>query len=652
MGLPLVALLVSFAAAAPAEAAPEGAAAPGPPRPDPAYLEELRARALALRLWEDPGWIRLGHWRRTAGGGWKSEADGPAFFRALFGKANPQAELDATLRGFFDDRPVADELSDAQCRFPARFAFLAGRLGIDLARLPPRHCPRFEAFLDRVRPGSVTFVFSSYYLNNPASAFGHTFLRLDKASEAREGKASELLDYGVDYAATVTTENALLYAFQGLFGLFHGNWNHMAYYYKVRQYADAESRDLWEYDLALTAGEVAMLTAHLWELGGTWFDYWYLDENCSYHVLGALEAAAPRLTLVEHVGRFVVLPSDTVKALFANPGLVRAVHYRPSIRTQFEARAARLSQEGRDAVAALDRDPAAPLPASFPPEAKAAVLDAAVDHLDLRFERELVVGNAPGAARARQVLLERRSALGVVSPPLEIAPPRERAPELGHGSSRVGASGGASTHRGPVAALDFRLALHDLGDPPAGYPGLSQIEFLPARVRFLPRDGRVELDDAWLVRVLSLNAVSRFDLRPSWRARVGATTVRDAGCASCVVGQGELGAGFTGAAILGVLDLYGGADVAVEGAPRLAGISRGPVRVGVGPGGIARLRLGDLAAVVADGRWRWLPGANPAHTYEVRAGLRLHLARDVSLTVDARRTPAEGEATAGVLGYF
>ena len=328
MGLPLVALLVSLAAAAPATAAPA---------PDPSYLPELVLRARRLGLAEDPGWIRLGHWRRTVQGDWKSEVDGPAFFRALRGKTSPRAELEATLRGLFDARPVADELSDAQCRFPARFAFLARKLDVDPARLPPRACPRLEDFLGRVHARAVTLVFSSYYLNNPASAFGHTFLRLDKEEGARAGKEQELLDYGVDYAATVTTRNAVAYALNGLLGRFKGRFSHLAYYYKVRQYADAESRDLWEYDLALAPEEVALLTAHLWELGGTWFDYWYLDENCSYHVLAALEAAAPRLDLLSHVGAFGVLPSDTVQALFRNPGLVRDVHWRPSIRTQFEA---------------------------------------------------------------------------------------------------------------------------------------------------------------------------------------------------------------------------------------------------------------------------------------------------------------------------
>jgi hypothetical protein len=494
-------------------------------------------------------------------------------------------------------------------------------------------------------------VFSSYYLNNPSSAFGHTFLRLNKAQEARPGKTFELLDYGVDYSATVDTSNALLYAFKGLFGLFRGGFNHYAYYYKVREYADAESRDLWEYDLALTPDEVALLAGHLWELGGTWFDYWYLDENCSYHVLGALEAAAPRLSLVEHVGA-VVLPSDTVRALFRNPGLVRAVQYRPSIRTQFAARAARLDRAGLALVAALAGDPAAAFPPGMPDLSRAAVLDAALDQLDLRFTRDLAVGKAPAAAKARQVLLERRSAIRVQSPPLEIAAPLEQAPERGHGSFRAGAGGGFSTRDGGLALLDLRIALHDLGDPPEGFPALAQIEFGPTRLRLAPREGRAEVDETFLVRIVSLNDLSRFDLRPSWRVKLGAATIRDEACRSCLAAQGEFGAGFTVAEIARVVDLYAGADVLAEWSPRLSGTDGREVRGGIGPGGLARIRLGRRAALLADARWRFLPGAEPDRTFDLRGALRLHLGRDVSLALEARRTPAEDILSAALLGYF
>jgi hypothetical protein len=498
----------------------------------------------------------------------------------------------------------------------------------------------------------VTLVFSSYYLNNPASAFGHTLLRLDKAGEARPGKDAELLDYGVDYAATVDTGNALLYAAKGLFGGFTGQFKHYAYYYKVRQYGDYESRDLLEYELDLTPDEIALLAAHVWELGGTWLRYWYLDENCSYHVLGAIDAAAPRLELLDHVGKAVVLPSETVQALFANPGLVRAVHYRPSIRTQFEARAALLDRAELDAVERLALAPDAKLPEALSPDRQAAVLDAALDLLDLRHARVLLEGRDPALARRRQSLLLRRASVPVQSPPLALPDRAELRPENGHRTLRVGGGGGAARGAGAFARLDVRLALHDLGDPPVGYPPFAQIQFLPARLRFYPDGRRVELDDLSIVEVTSLTPVHRFDLRPSWRMRAGATTVRDGGCDACLAGVAELGGGFTAARVAGAVDLLALADVELLGSPRLEGIDGRGLRAGLGPSAIARVRAGRVATLLAEARWRWFPAAEPDTGHSLSAGLRLHAGRNLSLALEARRTPSDDELSAALLGYF
>ena len=642
-------LLLFLAALLPALAAGAGGGL-APAAPAPPDLGALVARARAERLAEDAAWLRLGRWRRRLLGGLLSEVDGPAFFRAPGGRTDPAAELEATLAGFFlAPPPGGDEMDDAYCRFPARRAFLSRRLGLDPAGLPPRSCPRLQDFLARVSPRGVTLVFSSYYLENPSSAFGHTLLRLDKAEEARGGRHFELLDYGVNYAATPDTTNAVLYAVKGLFGLFQGEFTHQAYYYKVREYSEAESRDLWEYDLALSPDEVEMLALHLWELGGTWFDYWYLDENCSYHVLGALEAAAPRLDLLSHVGRLVVLPADTLRALRRTPGLVRAVHYRPSIRSQFRARVAPLSARAAGAVASLADDPGAPLPPGSAAE-EAALLDAAVDLVDLRHFRDLMSGRDPAAALLRQRLLERRSAIPLASPPLVVPVPLDRAPDAGHRSSRAGAGGGVSREEGPFVALDLRPALHDLADPPEGYPDGAQLEFLPARFRFLAERGRLEVDEIHLVRVAALSPWNRFDRRASWKLRVGAATVRDGGCDACLAGVAELGGGV--AAGLRGLDLLVTADVALEGAPALSGIGGSGVRVGLGPAALLRARVGRAHSLVGPAGWRWLPGAAPGDTWTLGAQLRLHLGSEVSLALEARRTPADADASALVVGYF
>jgi hypothetical protein len=638
--LPLVPLLAALAAE---PAVP-------PPAPDPAHLAELLARARETRLAEDPGWLRLGHYRPRLVGGWKGEADGEGFFLAPDGKTDPAAELEATLRGFFDATPKPDELDDAQCRFPARFAFLGGRLGVDLARLPPRRCARFDEFYGRVKATGVTLVFSAWYLNNPASAFGHTFLRLDQGGVARAGRDAELLDYGVDYAAKVDTGNAVLYAVKGLFGLFPGRFNHYPYYYKVREYAEYESRDLWEYDLDLAPGEVALLVAHLWELGGTWFDYWYLDENCSYHVLGALEAAAPRLELLSHVGRFVVLPSDTVKALYRNPGLVRQVQYRPSLRRQLDARLALLDGAERSLVEPTLADPGAG--AGLSPARRAAVLDAALDLLDLRKGKAILGATDPEALALRQRLLEARSALRVQSPRLDLPPPETAQPQLGHGSLRAGLGAAVDAGGRPAALLDLRLALHDLGDPLPGYPPYAQIEFLPARVALSADGGRLEQLDASLVRVTSLNAVSRFDARPSWRMRFGADLLKDGGCDRCVAGVAEVGGGFSALDLAGALDLYGGADAAFDWSPRLDGIGASRVRLGAGPAALARLRLGERVSLVASGRYRFLPFTALHRSWRAEAEARVHVSSRFSLALTWREEPEDRLAGALLLGYF
>ena len=286
----------------------------------PDYLSALKASAKAQRLVEAPGWRKLVHYRKTIFG-WSSEAH-RSFFLSPRGGSDPEAELEATLAGFFAEPPPIPEVQHPQCQFPARFAWLHGKLGFDFARLPVQRCPRFEEFWERVSARAATLVFSSYFLNSPASAFGHTLLRLDKSDGAREGRRLELLDYGVTYAATVDTTNALVYAVKGLFGLFPGQFSSYPYYYKVREYNDYESRDLWEYDLALTPQQVSLLIAHLWELGSTSFDYYYISRNCSYHLLGALEAAAPELDLLAHVGYvaddlYRTFYGDTVNALDA-----------------------------------------------------------------------------------------------------------------------------------------------------------------------------------------------------------------------------------------------------------------------------------------------------------------------------------------------
>ena len=59
----------------------------------------------------------------------------------------------------------------------------------------------------------------------------------------------------------------------------------LPYFYKLREYNDFESRDLWSYELNLTQKQISFLIDHLWEMKQTLIPYYYLDENSSCFVL-------------------------------------------------------------------------------------------------------------------------------------------------------------------------------------------------------------------------------------------------------------------------------------------------------------------------------------------------------------------------------
>lgn len=620
--------------------------------PDPAYAEALIVRAHRLGLARDPHWLRLGHWRKFPLTGYRSEAAGRDFFVDPQGRTDPAAELDADLRAFFGatQQPpdeVARGLMPAVCRFPARVAVLQQKLGFDPDRLDVKPCPRLDEYWERVQPEAVSLIFSAYYLNNPASMFGHTFLRVRKRGSAVDRQKRELLDSAIDYAADPDTNNPVLYAVKGLFGFFPGTFRLRPYFYKVREYNDFESRDLFEYDLALTQSEVVLLAAHVFELGSTHFAYYYADENCSYHILAALEAAAPRLTLLDHLGTPVV-PIDTVKALYANPGLVRELHYRPSATTQFKARVAGMPRDQRALVESLARDANTPLPAGLSEEERIHVLDAGADLVDVRYAKELPFNPGGEGARIKQRVLERRAALQLPSEPLRVVPP-EHLPHDTHGSARLSSGALWSDTESSAATLGAYVALHSLDDPLGGYPDLSQIEFFPVELRVLGRDATVQLEQLYFVDALSLHGMTSFDYGISWKVRGGVERIRDAGCGSCLAGVLALGSG--AAVEAGPAVAFATADVSLQFSKALRGFEFArALRAGVGPAAGFRVRAGERFTAMVTGHLYWLPQAAGPWTWSAESEFRFVVSGDVSLGISGRKLPDGAEAALGL--YF
>ncbi len=278
-------------------------------------------------------WRKLGHYR--AGALWpeRSEVDGKEFFLSPNGKADRHAELQATIEAFFLPVQFAHEDEHAICRFPARFAWLDEELSLSRLLKKPT-CPKLEKYLSDADADELVYVYTSNYLMNPASMFGHTFLRVTR----KEKSVSRDRDLTVEFTAITDTKNPLFYAFKGLVGLFHGKFELQSFANKLVEYSDIQQRDLWEYQLDLRPAEVHLFMLHVWELQATHIDYTYLHGNCSYHLLAAIEAAAPRLKLIDRL-KTTVFPVDTVDAIFDEPRLVDKIETFPSERNRSKAAA-------------------------------------------------------------------------------------------------------------------------------------------------------------------------------------------------------------------------------------------------------------------------------------------------------------------------
>lgn len=478
------------------------------------YLEELQRSALTHKLAQSPTWLNLLHYKRQPlTGRIRSLADDPAFFAASDGNTNAQAELNATLASFFQGVTESATAQSAQCRYIARYHWLNAQLHFD-DRMPKATCERFAAWRNAINPQGLTLIYASAYLNSPASMYGHTMLRVDQVGQRTN---TETLAYTLSYAADGDSNDGLSFAVKGLIGMYPGLFSSSPYYLRVREYNDLENRDIWEYQLKLSPDEIEMVLAHAWELGSVRFDYYFFDENCSYHILSLLDVARPSLRLTD---QFVwnTIPIETVKTAMAIPGLVHEIRYRPSQLSVLHARAQALTPPqlalakdlglGTQTVATLDQHSASA-------SQSAEILE--FSDLYLSYQQVLGTIERQEADQRLHALRVARSHYPVAAPAAPDAPPYR--PDQGHGSGRVFLGYGQQDQRS-FTEFGFRPALHDLLDPENGYTRGAQLEFGDVTVRAYA-SGQMELERLDVINITSLSPRDDLSRPKSWRVRWG-----------------------------------------------------------------------------------------------------------------------------------
>ena len=478
-------------------------------------VEQYLQQAQMQHLSEHVSWKRFMYappkGQKTAGDAKRSEVRYASYFYNIAGAEDIDQELQSSIRQLFQP---ARENESIRCRFPARSNWLIQQLNIPEAVLPPVTCPELEHWLGQIKPYKATLIYATDFMGNPSSMFGHTLLRLDP----KDQQELNLVSYAINYAATVVDADSFSFAWKGLTGQYPGEYSLMPYYRKVKEYGDFESRDLWEYELALTPAETRMLVEHIWELKHVQFPYYFIHDNCAYRLLGLIDLVLPEANLQQRY-RWSAIPVQTIKTV-EQQGLIKHRVYRPALETQLLAQA---RQHGTALAKAAAEISQLDLPQidealqQYSSVEQARILEMAYDHLYLQLVSQKVTA-AFAEPRLRQILAI-RSRLMEPKQRQPVEQPKQD-PLMGHHAHQIQLQAGQVQKHG-FAQLGLRAAYHDLIDPQGGFRTGTQLKFLQGSVQYREDRQQLKLHDFQLMDVNAYAPLTPFKTPISWGFGIG-----------------------------------------------------------------------------------------------------------------------------------
>ncbi|WP_180115026.1 DUF4105 domain-containing protein [Acinetobacter sp. YH12140] len=465
------------------------------------YIELAQSKKLSEHI----SWQRLLYTDHKG----QSEVAFSGYFLAENGRQNAQAELEAGVAALFQ---TAEPNQAFRCRFPARSQWLMQELSIRSEQLPVVSCPEFDEWFGKIKPYKATLIYATDFMGNPSSMFGHTLLRLDP----KDQKELNLVSYAINYAATVAGEDNWSYAWKGLTGQYPGEYSLMPYYRKVKEYGDFESRDLWEYELALTEQETSYLVKHIWEMQNVSFPYYFASDNCAYRLLGLMDLVRPTLNLTEKF-KVASIPVETIKAI-NDEQLIRAAVYRPALETQLLSQAQqhgyRLAREAHK-LAEIKPENMSTALSQFNEVEQAKILEMAYDHLYL-----LLIGRKVSAEETQPKLRQILALRSQSSQPKQRTEPKQPSlnPVNGHHARNFSATVG-EVQGEKYIELGHRQAYHDLIDPQGGFRIGTQLMFWDGSIQY--RDDQLKLNHFDFLSVNSYNPITPFKTPLTWGFNFG-----------------------------------------------------------------------------------------------------------------------------------
>ena len=473
--------------------------------------ENILTKITNQKLYDTKQWQRLLHFKNG-----KSEIDDAAFFFSPQGKFSAKAELKASIKKLINDKSDTDK--STLCFYPSRSHWILEQFPElkEIITLPK--CEGLKKELAVLNAKRVTLILASAHINSPASAFGHTFLRVDASED------TSLVSYAVNYAAQTRETNGIIYAYQGLFGGYGGRYSIEPYSKKIQTYSDLEQRDIWEYPLNLTQVELDRLILHIFEIRHFYADYFFVSENCSYNLLWLIDIAkaSDKDSVSKNKGKDLVkqfkykaIPIDTLRAM-VNAGLVKETVYRPSKRKKILQKSNAIKNNPKAIRFAKSRDYDLTELDGLSKQQKANALELATfllqtDHSDSKINKKEYLGHF-------LKLLKARSELGdIESTPIK----QPFAPVKSHQSNKLTLSYDSDND----ATLRMKVAYHDIYDNEAGYVPGSYINFFDTTFKY--KNEGLKLDEINLLDIRSY-AVQDSIFKPvSWQVAVGAKRTFD-----------------------------------------------------------------------------------------------------------------------------
>jgi Domain of unknown function (DUF4105) len=455
---------------------------------------------------------------------------------------------------------AADADRHARCRFPARAAWLREKFGDAAFPGPEVRCPEFDAWTRQGSVHSVSIVFATGFLGNPASYYGHTLL---KFNFPEEGGHTDLMDVSVNYGAILEGKHdgMATYLAKSLFGGYDGGFSHIHFYYHDHNYGDQELRDLWEYRLDLPPEAVARLVAHAWEVLGKRYSYYFFRGNCVSRMVELLQTVDG--FELERDARPWEIPQSFIRALsvarFRGRPVVGEILYHPSRQSRFYGKYAALSRDETrllEQIVSRRTTLADPAYASLPIASKQRIIEALMDYWQF-------VGTpiAEAPPRVREGYGEALAARYALPPGQEASTPMPASPDQGRPAAWTQLGIGHHETHGRMATLRIRPAYYDALDGASGNVKFGALTMADTELRFY-RD-TVRLQNLDIVRVDSVGSARSGlpgDNGSAWKLAAGLTQARQT-CDRCLVARlaGDVGASRLFGGVVLVAGYAGGA---------------------------------------------------------------------------------------------